>query len=100
MLQTKASPSCFLGDPTGMTLREGNWVWGISHDQAAVDGCASGWGTTQGELRDPDRDRQEQRSSNGWGRVPHQRRKEGDFPARPVVKTVLPTQGGQGSIPE
>ena len=70
MLQTKASPSCFLGDPTGMTLREGNWVWGISHDQAAVDGCASGWGTTQGELRDPDRDRQEQRSSKGWGRVP------------------------------
>jgi len=56
MLQTEAGPSCFLGDPTGMTQRVGNWVWGISHDQAAVDGHASGWGTTQRELGEPDGD--------------------------------------------
>ena len=70
MLQTKASPSCFLSDPTRMKQRECNWVWGISHDQATVDGQASGWGTTERELGEPDRDHQEQ-GHPSTGEEPH-----------------------------
>lgn len=98
MLQTKAGPSCFLSDPTRMKQRECNWLWGISHDQTAADGQASGWGTTERAWRT----RQGPpgaRASKRWGRTPHQRRKEGDFPAGPVVKTPCFQHRGQVLIP-